>query len=91
MTSAINDFMINTVLINPIKDIVLKLENREFRDCDIKWLNQKLENFTKFACETLGKKIESGLQNESFPFMNENVRVKYLGYFNTLLNYFKTF
>jgi hypothetical protein len=75
---AMQQFIIETLLINPVKDIVYKLENKEFRDCDVKWLNDKLYNFTNFAAETLGKKFEYKT--------NEFIKA-----FKTLLNYFKSF
>lgn len=50
----IDQFIIEASIIDPISKIVIQLNNGEFRDCDIKWLDAKLERFTKFACETLG-------------------------------------
>lgn len=46
----IDQFIIEASLIDPISKIVNQLNNGEFRDCDIKWLDAKLEKFTKFAC-----------------------------------------
>lgn len=88
-TSTINNFIYETVLINPISDIVNKLENREFRDCDVKWLNSKLDKFTSFALETLGKSFD--LNGIGSDMMNDNVREQFLNHFNTLLKYFKNF
>lgn len=50
----IDQFIIETTLVNPLEKIVNQLKNHEFRDCDIKWLDSKLEKFTELACETLG-------------------------------------
>jgi len=90
----INQFIINTVLINPIEDIILKLNNNEFRDCDIKWLDLKFEKFIKFAGETLGV---TGFVNSdcfganSFKYLTDYSKAIYIKRFQTLLDYFKTF
>jgi len=88
---AIQQFIIETVLINPVKDIVSKLENKEFRDCDIKWLNDKLYNFTNFAAETLGKKFGRIDLVNNDGLLNEYKTNEFLKAFRTLLNYFKSF
>ena len=88
---AMQQFIIETVLINPVKDIVSKLENKEFRDCDIKWLNDKLYNFTNFAAETLGKKFGKIDLVNNDGLLNEYKTNEFLKAFRTLLNYFKSF
>ena len=88
---AIQQFIIETVLINPVKDIVSKLENKEFRDCDVKWLNDKLYNFTNFAAETLGKKFGRIDLVSNDGLLNEYKTNEFLKAFRTLLNYFKSF
>jgi hypothetical protein len=90
---AIDQFIIETTLIDPIAKIINQLENGEFRDCDIKWLDKKLEDFIKFAAETLGIKgiMPSSLNRESFTTLNDYVKGQYLTRFTTLLNYFKSF
>lgn len=87
----LQQFLINYVLINPVKDIVFKLENKEFRDCDIKYLNEKLFNFTSFAAETLGKKFEKIDLVSNEGFLNEYKTNEFLKAFRTILNYFKSF
>ena len=89
--TAIQQFIIETVLINPVKDIVSKLENKEFRDCDVKWLNDKLYNFTNFAAETLGKKFYRIDLVGNDGLLNEYKTNEFLEAFRTLLNYFKSF
>ncbi len=91
--SAINQFIIQTVLITPIEDIITKLEKKEFRDCDIKWLDKKLENFTEFACETLGIKVSmpSQIEGKEVTLLNDYLVTQYSNLFNTLLTYFKKF
>lgn len=88
---AIQKFIIETVLINPVKDIISKLENREFRDCDLKWLNDKLYNFTNFAAETLGKNFGKSELVNNDSILNEYVRNRFLKAFRTLLSYFESF
>lgn len=89
--AAIDDFIIDTVLVQPVKDIIVKLERGSFRDCDIVWLDKKLAYFTSFAANTLGIKLELGISNESSKILNEYAKNRYKGYFSTLLNYFETF
>ena len=91
--SAIDQFIIETSLINPIEKIISQLKNGEFRDCDIKWLDSKLENFISFAAKTLGISgiLPSELHSEKFVILNNYALVYYKDKFNTLLNYFKSF
>ena len=89
----INQFIIETTLINPIEKIILQLKNGEFRDCDIKWLDIKLEKFIEFAAKTLGINavMPNSLQPETFVILNNYALEYYKNKFNTLFNYFKTF
>lgn len=90
---AIQQFIIETALIDPISDIINKLNNGEFRDCDIKWLDNKLENFVSFAADTLGINFTkpSHLFGETFKYINEYSKTRYLERFNLLSKYFETF
>jgi hypothetical protein len=87
----LDQFIIETVLINPVKDIVSKLEKKEFRDCDIKWLNDRLYKFTNFAAETLGKKFGRIDLVSNDGLLNEYKTNEFIKAFTTLLNYFKSF
>jgi hypothetical protein len=88
----INDFIIDVLLINPVKDIVDKLQKSEFRDLDIKWLDAKLEHFTVLAAKSLFIEIpETRLHHEHLTMMNGYTTTKYFNYFNTLLSYFYTY
>lgn len=91
LNPAIDNFIIEVTLIDPIQDIINKLNSGSFRDCDIKWLNGKLEKFTEIACETLGLKIDKQPDTVNLPHFNDYVKQRFLYYFNTLLNYFKAF
>ena len=88
----IDQFIIEVSLIAPIEKIISQLENGEFRDCDIKWLDAKLENFIGFAAKTLGINAitPSSLHSETFVFLNNFSLVYYKEKFTTLLNYFKS-
>ena len=90
--TSIDQFIIEASLINPIEKIISQLKNGEFRDCDIKWLDTKLENFIVFAAKTL--KINaitpSSLHSETFVILNNHALVYYKEKFTTLLNYFKS-
>lgn len=91
MEALAQQFIIDTVLIDPITKIITQIENGEMRDCDIKWLDSKLEKFIAFAAETLGMKITLGSDiHEKFNHMNEYVKGYYVGKLTTLLNYFKS-
>ena len=87
----IDQFIIEVSLVAPISKILTQLNNGEFRDCDIKWLDDRLENFTKLACKTLDIQIPMQPESNSFSTLNDYAVNKYLHYFNTLLEYFKTF
>ena len=85
---AIDQFIIEMTLVSPIEKIISQLQSKDFRDCDIKWLDAKLDAFTDLACKTLG--INFLIVREAFTMLNDYVIGKYLNYFNTLLAYFKT-
>lgn len=85
----INYFIIDTTLVKPVEKIIMQLNNREFRDSDIKWLDAKLVNFTDFACKTLGINIIFP-NDEKNKTLNNFVLTQYTNRFTTLLNYFKT-
>lgn len=94
----LEDLLFDSMVINPIKNIIETLNNGGYRNCDIVWLDNNLEKFTKLACQTLGENVITPLDekihfenNEKFVTLNEQTQQKYLGYFTTLLNYFKTF
>lgn len=88
-----NELIFEITLINPIESILIKLQNKEFRDCDIKWLNSKLENFTKIAINTFEEKIilPSQTPMETLTVLNDFNYNLYIKYFDTLLSYFKSF
>ena len=88
---AINRFIFEAVLIDPINDIILKLKNKEFRDCDIKWLNGKLYKFTAVAAETLGVKFPEIQLISNDGVLNDYTTTRFIEAFTTLLNYFKSF
>jgi hypothetical protein len=84
----VNRFIIETTLIDPIKKIVAELNSDGFRDCDIKWLNDKLDGFMVLASKTLG--IETQFIPVNAPtIMNQYAKAYYLRYFNQLLAYYK--
>ena len=88
---AINRFIIETVLIEPISDIIFKLKNKEFRDCDIRWINDKLYKFTAFAAETMGIKFPEIELIINDGVLNDYTTARFIEAFTTLLNYFKSF
>lgn len=90
--SVINDFILQITLIDPVTDIINKLSNGDFRDCDIKWLDKKLDNYMIFASNTLNIK---GLlpQRESVKpnFINTEYAIQYYSkYFSQLLSFFNS-
>ena len=89
---AINTFIIETVLIDPISDIIFKLKNKEFRDCDIRWLIDELRKYTAFAAKTLSIKFpEIKLISNDGVKLNDYTTARFIEAFTTLLNYFKSF
>jgi len=88
---ALNRFIIEAVLIDPIDDIIFKLENKEFRDRDIKWLNGKLRKYTAVASETMGIKFPEIKLISNDGVLNDYKTARFIEAFTTLLNYFKSF
>ncbi len=87
---AINTFIIETALIDPIDDIIFKLENKEFRDCDIRWLIDKLYKYTAFAAETRGIEFPFKSISHDGVKLNDYTIARFIEAFTTLLNYFKS-
>ena len=89
-TKPLDQFVINAIIIEPITKIIKSLENKEYRDCDIKWLNKKLFNYTEFAAETLGINFNNEQIVDSNSLMNDHCYDRFLKAFRTLLGYFKS-
>lgn len=91
MKNEIDSFTIEVTLIVPIQGILNKLESGNFRDCDIVWLDEKLEKYTSFACETFGMKFTapSSVMSERSMVLNDYMKNRYIQYFTTLRDYFK--
>lgn len=90
---SLQQFIIEVKLVEPLTKIIDGLKSGSFRDCDIKWLDDKLEGFIVLAAETLGLKNiikPSQLGKEPFTILNEHNIKYYLTKFNALLSYFKT-
>ena len=88
---AINRFIIEAVLIDPINDIIFKLKNKEFRDGDIRWLNDKLYGFTAFAAKIQGVELAEFELISNDGVLNDYTTARFIEAFTTLLNYFKSF
>ena len=89
--TAIDQFIIEITLIDPVTKILKQLENGEFRDCDIKWLDSKLESFVEFTAKTLGiNGVMSQRESVKPACMNGYAFEYYSKYFTTILSYFKT-
>lgn len=89
--NTINDFIINTSVIEPIEKIISDLENGNFRDCDIDYLNKKLHTFTQIAAKTLGINFEYQEIVNNDNNLNPYKKDRFLTNFKKLLDYFKTF
>lgn len=87
---AIDTFIIHTVLIDPIADIITKLKNRDFRDCDINWLEKKLKGYLDFAGQILDVRVPAIFESDMRGVtLNDYTTNNYLNKFKTLLNFFK--
>ena len=86
----IDKFIINASLIDPIAKIINQLTNKDFRDCDINWLDDKLATFTEIACKSIYIKMPP-IINNSTKILNEHTITQYIQRFTTLLNHFKSF
>lgn len=85
----VDNFIFDTVLVKPINDIINGLNNGVYRDCDIKWLNCRLYQYTQFAATTLGINFpETDLVNET-AVLNQYNTDRFIEAFKTLLNYYK--
>ena len=88
---AISRFIIEAVLIDPISDIIFKLKNKEFRDCDIRWLIDELRKYTAFAAKTMGIEFPFKSISHDGVKLNDYTTARFIEAFTSLLNYFKSF
>ena len=88
----INQFIIEMTLIDPLLDIIKKLKNSEYRDCDINYLNKKLMDYMLFACkmQNINTSINGPKGEKDGVIMNNFVKELYISRFETLLKYFET-
>ena len=89
-TKPLDQFVINAIIIEPISKIIKSLENKEYRDCDVKWLNKKLFHYTEFAAETLGINFNNEQIVDNNSSMNDHCYDRFLQAFKTLIGYFKS-
>ena len=86
-----DQFIIEMTLVDPINKIVKALESRNYRDCDVKWLDSKLASFIDLAAKTLHiNGVMTPSESIRPSLMNEYAYEYYLKYFAGLLTYFKT-
>lgn len=90
---AINEFIINVTIVEPISKIIAGLNGSVYRDCDINWLDNKLDTFVKLAAQTLGIQpiFKTDFGTSPFTILNDHNKKYYISKFETLLAYFKTF
>lgn len=74
-----------------IEDIIAKLDANKYRDCDCKWLNEKLQQYMTIACESFGLASIVKGPIEEIGRINTYSYLHYKKYFSCLLEYFKTF
>jgi len=85
----IQKFIIETTLINPIEKIIADLKSGKMRDCDIKFMDAKLEDLTRVAIKIIGYGSFVD-KNQSPEILNEYNTNQYILYFDTLLKLFKS-
>lgn len=89
----IDQFIIDTLLIDPITTIIDKLNKSEYRDCDIKWLDEKLYEYMVLSAKLAGLNVSVSrpLDDKKPTIMNQYAVDYYLRYFSKLLEFFKSF
>lgn len=94
-----NEFVYKVMIIDPLLDIISKLEKGEFRDCDMKWLNANLNKYVDIALCSInngqkystlinGVNLNNGLIRESV--LNEFNKERFIKAFKILLEYFRS-
>lgn len=88
-----NQLLIEISLIDPVKKILDELKAGGFRDCDVKWLDEKLKHYMELSMKTLNISESLLMMNEDKKpaLMNTYAVEYYTKYFTGLLTYFKTF
>lgn len=85
----LEQLIIEVSLIEPLSKIIQRLRNNDFRDCDVKWLDKKLKDFTELAFKTLY--IEVVLPDDiDGKILNDFTLQQYIDRFSVLLRYFKS-
>ena len=86
--------------ITPIEDIILKIESNNFRDCDINYLDEKVQAFTSVALQSLHinivipKHVAKDVNKHSKDYylpINDNRKDYYLRIFRVLLKHFRKY
>jgi len=83
----IDKFIVDTIVIDPITNIIEKLKNNLFYTHDIKYLKFKLKEFTKLALELININLKISLPN--LTVLNDYNKQRFISYFEVLLKYFK--
>ena len=85
----IDEIMLHVVVTKPLEDIVKGLENGEFRDCDIDWLDTKRMEFVNIAVKALGKDIPQDFKvDKVVGKMNDRNKEMFLQHFRILQKFF---
>lgn len=84
-----------TMILNPISEIIKNLEANNYWSKDIVFLEKQLKKYAILAVELLNINFKLNLSKNiidrdmSEHFLNEHLRNKYLNYFKNLLELFK--
>lgn len=79
---------VQLTLIDPIGEIVSKLENNEFRDKDVCYLEEKLSKYMGLAAKTFDLNFILEVSKSEGETLNDFLREKFLNYFKSLYEYF---
>lgn len=86
----IDSFIINTLVLYPIAEIINNLNIGAYRDCDIKWLDKKLETYANLACSAIGANVCAIISDENkLTTLNQYAKDKYISYFSTIFDFFE--
>lgn len=88
--TVVSNFVLEVAYIDPIQNILTKLEQGIYRDCDVSVLDTKLHNFMGAAANMMGAGCPTPDTEKMPSIMNEYAKDYYKTYFKGLLNFFKS-
>mgnify|MGYP003344020036 CR=1 FL=1 len=85
----IDKTMLKILITDKIEEIIKNLENNNYGDKSISFLEKELEGFCALALKIMNVKLH--IKRSKITILNDHNKNQYLSYFNKLLNFYNNF